>query len=426
MKKYLTNIKNNIYLKESNVKLKKFKYEENDVIKVYLNKEITDFLGFGGAITEASGYNYSKLSIENKKRFIADYYSENGLNYNWGRVSIASNDFCLSSYECSEKKDLSDFNIERDKKYIIPLLKDILKEKKLTLIASPWSPPKMYKSIKSLYLGCKLKEKYYDSYSDYLIKWLDSYKNENINIDYITMQNEPLARQRWESCVFNLEEQKKFIYNNLLPKLKDTKLLLWDHNKEMLYDNFEYLYKENDKIAGVAFHYYSGSHFNNLKMIREKYPEILMINTEMCCGYKEYNEKDWISDAEWYMKDIFGDLNNGVNAYLDWNIILDKKGGPTHKNNFVNSPILLDNEEFIKTPIYYYLYHISHFVNNGYKLVENSKYTDNLDVLSFKKDNNVVVVICNRTGKKYKYNLFIENNYIADEIDEHSIITYSI
>ena len=126
------------------------------------------------------------------------YYGEKGLNYNLGRISIGSNDFCVNSYEYCQKDDLSDFNIYHAKETIIPLLKDILNYKKITLMASPWSPPKCFKTNKCLENGALLKEKYAD-YSKYLIKFLQCYAKEDIYINYLTIQNEPYSKQRRES-----------------------------------------------------------------------------------------------------------------------------------------------------------------------------------------------------------------------------------
>lgn len=423
MKKYLTNIKKGIFIKESNISEKKFKYHERCVIKIYQENIISSFLGLGGALTESTAYNYQKLSRENQERFIKDYYSSSGLNYQFGRIAIGSNDFALKHFEYTKKADLSDFSIEHDKKYTIPFILDVLKTKNISLIASPWSPPKVLKTIKTPYIGAKLNKDNYEIYSEYLIKFIKAYENLGINIDYLTMQNEPFARQPWESCKFELSEQKEFIYQYLLPKLDKTKVLLWDHNKEMLYDNFKYLYEKNKKIAGIGFHYYSGSHFNNIRMIRKEYPNTLLINTEMCCGYSKYDETKWISDAEWYMKDLIGDLNSGINAYLDWNMLLDERGGPTHSFNFLKSPIILKEDSYIKTPIYYYLYHLSHFIDSG-EIIEHSTYTNDLEIVSIKNSEKIVVVIVNNKNKEYKYKLFFNNDFISDSIPAHSIITY--
>ena len=423
MKKYITDINNGIYIKEE--KINKDSTKTNNTIEILDNKKITRFYGFGSAITESSGFNYDKLSIDNKKKFINDYFGKNGLNYNYGRISIGSNDFSLNSFSYAKKTNLSDFNIDQDKKYVIPFLNDILNKKKISLIASPWSPPKMYKRLPILRWGIKLAKKHYEDYSLYLLRFIDEYKKLGIKIDYLTMQNEPMARQRWESCKFTILEQKEFIYNYLMDKLKDTKILLWDHNKDNLFNIINELYIDNDVIAGVAFHYYTGHCFDELKKLREKYPDKLLINSEMCCGYSKYNEKEWLSAAEYYLRDIIGDMNAGVNAYLDWNILLDEYGGPTHSKNYVKSASIRVNDNYIKTPIYYYLYHVSHFISNECIIIDNKNNT-NLKVVGFKSKDKLSVILMNNSNQSIEYNLLLKKNNIYDKINAHSIITYEL
>ncbi|MBE6158813.1 MAG: hypothetical protein E7159_03210 [Firmicutes bacterium] len=427
MKKIVSDINNNILIKSSNIKLKKVnKYIENNVIRIYKDEVITKYKGIGGAITPAVAYNYSKLSDDNKNKFIKDYFSNDGLNYNVIRLVIGSCDFSYSTFEYSRKKDLSDFNIDEDMRYIIPMLRDIKKVKDFEIMASPWSCPSMFKDNKRLTLGGKLKKKYYDIYSDYLVRYINEYKNQGFNISYLTIQNEPFATQTWESCVFSLDEQKDFIYNHLIDKLNDTKILLFDHNKEDIFNIFKYLYNDNNKIAGLAMHYYSGKHYNNIRLIRKYYPNTLLVNSESCCGYSKYDEKSWIRDAEIISTEMISDFNNGLNMYLDWNILLDYYGGPNHKKNYCKSPIILneDNSNYIKSPIYYYLYHISkHNIDSN--IIENSIYNDLL-VLSTIKDNRVVVTILNTSDDIKEYNLIIDNEYISDKINKHSIITYEL
>ena len=426
IKKYTTDINNNIILKEENISYEKRIKKQKNIIEINDKEIVSHFLGFGSAITESSAFNYQKLNDKNKERFINDYYSSRGLNYSFGRISIGSNDFSLSSYQYSYKKDLSDFSIERDRQYIIPMLNDILNKKKISLIASPWSPPRMYKRLPILRWGIKLSKKYFDNYSKYLTIFLKEYKKNDINIDYITMQNEPIARQRWESCVYNINEQKEFIYQYLLPKLNDTKVLLWDHNKDNLFNIVNNLYKENDKIAGVGFHYYTGNCFNEIKKIHEKYPNLLLINTEMCAGFSKYNENNWIKDAEYYLKDIIGDINNGVNAYLDWNILLDEKGGPSHSKNYVKSACIRINNDYIKSPIYYYLYHISHFLGKSNLVLHNKVFIDKIKVLSLKCDNRLTILIMNSSDSCYDYSIKYNDTIINDGIKAHTVLTYTL
>ena len=423
MQKIVTNIKENKYLEEE--QLTKIDNVDN---KIVINSDcITTWLGMGGAITEASAYNYSLLSNDKKSEIIDSYYSCNGLNYELGRISIGSNDFSLKSFEYLTNDNLNNFNIDQDKKYVIPLLHDIYKEKKLDLIASPWSPPSFMKTNHNLLHGGRLKRKYYELYSDYLIKYLDEYHKLGFNIKYLTMQNEPFARQRWESCIYPLRKQKLFINDYLIDKLNDTQILLWDHNREHLNKVVNKLYINNKKIAGVGMHWYTGGYYEKIKEVHNKYPDYLIINTEMCCGYSKYNKLNWINDAELYLKDIISCMNNGVNAYLDWNILLDYNGGPSHKANYVKSAIILneDKNDIIKTPIYYYLYHISHFIKRGYKIITCNSINDLYVVCACNKDD-VILVVMNTTNDSKSYEVSNKDTLFSDVIKGHEIITYII
>ena len=423
MQKIVTNIKENKYLEEE--PLTKIDNVDN---KIVINNDcITTWLGMGGAITEASAYNYSLLSNDKKSEIIDSYYSSNGLNYELGRISIGSNDFSLKSFEYLTNDNLNNFNIEQDKKYIIPLLHDIYKEKKLDLIASPWSPPSFMKTNHNLLHGGRLKRNYYELYSDYLIKYLDEYHKLGFNIKYLTMQNEPFARQRWESCIYPLRKQKLFINDFLINKLNDTQILLWDHNREHLNKVVNKLYINNKKIVGVGMHWYTGGYYEKIKEVHDNYPDYLIINTEMCCGYSKYNKLNWINDAELYLKDIISCMNNGVNAYLDWNILLDYNGGPSHKANYVKSAIILNENrnDIIKTPIYYYLYHISHFIKRGYRIITCNSINDLYVVCACNKDD-VILVVMNTTNDSKSYEVSYKDTLFSDVIKGHEIITYVI
>ena len=327
-------------------------------VQVFPDKKIGIWQGMGGAITEATAYNFEKLSPERQKEFLNAYYGKDGLNYDWGRIAIGSNDFCLTPYECTVKKNMQDFSITADEQYILPLLKRILGHKDLTLVASPWSPPSFMKTNKDLF-GGKLKRNYYGAFARYIKKWLEAYKANGIEVSYITPQNEPMAAQKWESCTYSLAKQRILIYKYLIPELEsfDTKILVWDHNKTNLQKVAEKLLKtktENEKVAGVAFHWYDGIHEDEMKRVKRGFPNKIMVATEMCCGFSPYNPNIWEKDAELYMKEIFADVNAGVSAWIDWNMLLSWRGGPSYCKNFVKSPVILNEAEddFILTPIY--------------------------------------------------------------------------
>ena len=267
------------------------------------------------------------------------------------------------------------------------------------------------------------------------MKYIEEYKKEGFNINYVTVQNEPNAIQTWESCLYSPEEEADFAINYLYPTFQNnsinTKILIWDHNKERVFSRAldEFSKKDaNERIAGIAFHYYSGDHFENIRLVREKFPNKLLIHTEGCTGLSSKKDEEF-RNGEIYAHDIIGDLNAGMNGYIDWNIILDSKGGPNHKKNYCNSPILLDKDEtnYIKTSAYYYIAHFSKFINPGAKRIAFSKYSDNFEVTSFKNlDGSIVIVILNKKWFKIEYNICINDKLIKDTIPANSIITYNI
>ena len=410
MKKYVTDINNKLYFKEDYIHSIN-KYDEQ--IKVYKSKCISFFSGMGGALTQASTINYNLLNSYNKNKLINLYFKD--LKYKYIRLTIGSCDFSPVTYDYYK---LFGFDINKDKEYIQPLLNDI-KDYKLSFIASPWSPPKVWKYplINRLRFLC------YRRYAKYLTNYLKYYKEYGINIDFLSIQNEPYAYQKWESCLWSTRRQKLFINKYMIPYLNKNKLtttiMLHDHNKKDLSKRIDKLYTYNDKISSIGFHWYDGNHFDELNKVHNKYPNLLLIESEMSCGYSPYDEKEWINDAELYAHEIIGSINNGMNIFLDWNLLLDEKGGPNHKNNFVKAPILRDDDQLIVTPIYHYLKHIS---LHQEQLVHQVIY-DKLNVLVTEKDNNYIITVLNNTDEDINFNI---KDMVKDTINKHSIITYII
>jgi len=419
----------NSYLQQSKIKAQAYQAkQEKEIINIYPKHEKQELLGFGGAITEASSYCYSLLPDSKKHAFLKDYFDN---NYSIGRLCIGSSDFSMKSYSYATKKDLSDFNIQHDRIHIIPLIKDALKmNPRLKWIASPWSPPAFMKTNKILALGGHLSENYYSLYAEYLSKYILAYQEEGISIDYITIQNETSAIQIWESCLYSPEQEAKFVTNFLAPAFEkyhiSTRILIHDHNKEKLFwkANIEFASPQTrNLIAGMAFHWYSGDHYENIELVRKYYPEKLLIHTEGCFGYQK-EECNYH-----YAQDIMDDFNAGANAYIDWNILLDAKGGPNHVKNYCMAPILLnkENDDYIKSLNYYYIQHFSKFIQPNAKVIAHSKYSRNISVLSCKNPKGeIIVVILNDQTTAVPFHLCMEDITFKDVIKPYSIITYQI
>ena len=326
--------------------------------KIVIRKDIElgTWQGLGGAITESTAYNFSKLSKDKRQKLIDAYYGKNGLDYRWCRLSIGSNDFCLEPYQYTRKTSLRDFNILHDKRWVLRMLRPVLQQKDLQIIASPWSPPACLKTTHLQRFGGHLKPWRYRTYARYIRKWLDAYGAEGVKIRYITPQNEPRAVQVWESCVYSYRAQRR-LGKHLASALDDldTQILLWDHNKKELTKVADQLLREpNPKVAGLCYHWYEGTCPEQMWQVRQKYPDIVMLSSEMCVGFSPYDPQDWATAANPYYYEIMSDINTGAIAFLDWNMLLDWQGGPSYCQNYVKSPVILNEkgDDFILTPIY--------------------------------------------------------------------------
>ena len=434
-----TNIKRNLFLKQTNnIKITRFdSINLNKFITLDTSIEFQEFLGFGGAFTESAGYALSIVDEKNYNQILDDYFLEDGLNYNFGRLPIGSCDFSLKSYSYSYKKDLSDFSIDKDKEYIIPTINAaLLRNENIKFIASPWSPPAFMKNNKLLILGGKLKEKYMQTWANYLVKYINCYKNEGINIDYMTIQNEPEATQMWESCKYSAKEEANLLVNYLYPTFKqhniNTKFLIWDHNKNNIVERVnDCLIKYNalNYADGIAFHWYTGSYFENLKEINKTFPSKLLIHTEGCTGYSKFKPEDELFNAEMYASEILGDLNSGINAFVDWNLVLDYNGGPNHKKNYCNSPIMInkDKTSYIKTPVFYYIGQFSKYIKHGSKRIYIDNPYKDIQSTAFKNiDGTISIILFNKNDFNIEYDFCYKNYIFHDNLDSHAIVTLNI
>ncbi len=368
--------------------------------------------GMGGAITEAAAYNFAKLKPERKKALIEAYYGKDGIGYDWGRISIGSNDFCLEPFEYTKRTSLKDFSIEHDRKWLLPMMEMILAKKELKIVASPWSPPSCLKYTHMTRFGGNLKPWRYKRYAQYIRKWLDAYADEGIKVRYITPQNEPHAIQKWESCIFSYRGQRRLAYKCLADELADldTQILLWDHNKKkfdrvaerLLNGKYVTKYGRDEKVCGLCYHWYNGTHPDKMWEVREKYPDIMTISSEMCCGWSPYNAKNWANAANPYYFEIFSDINCGASAWIDWNMLLGWDGGPSYCGNYCASPVILNetSDDFILTPIYDALKKFSKMFPAGSEVVRCENPSKEVAAVARKTKKGYTVVIANTSDEE--------------------------
>lgn len=437
IKKIETNYNRKLFFKETETTFSKdLGNIEKELITLHPEIEYQKIIGFGGAFTESSGYSLSRCSDEIYSSVINEYFSETNLGYTLCRTPIGSSDFSLAPYSYLYDENINNFSIKQDKKYIIPMIKKAMEvNKNIKLIASPWSPPSFMKNNKNLCNGGKLLKEYYPLWTKYLERYLKEYEKHGITINYMTIQNEPNASQSWESCIYSAREESELLSEFIAPYFKEnklnTKFLIWDHNKERI------LYRAKESIAldkqsniwGIAYHYYSGDYFEELEMINKLYPNKLLIHTEGCTGYSNFRKSDEIQNGEIYGHDIMGDLNSGSNGYIDWNMVLDYKGGPNHKKNYCNSPIMINknNMDYIKNLTFYYIGHFSKYIKPNSRRIGLSKFTDKIEATAFKNfDNSIAVVLLNRNEYNIEYNLNLNGKIFHDNLDKHCIVTFVI
>ena len=433
---YISSKDSNARLHEINLNDIKSDYDCQDIIQIFKNKTKQKFMGFGGAFTESSASIYSKLNSDKKQSIIDLYFSnKEGNAYSIGRTHINSCDFSLGNYDyCNnEDKNLSSFSIERDKKIIIPFIKDALKKarKPLKILASPWSPPYWMKTNGEMNNGGKLKPEYRKSWANYYCKYILSYEKEGIPIWGVSVQNEPAAKQVWDSCLYTAEEERDFIKNFLGPTLhfynfENKKIVIWDHNRdEMLYraeiilgDPNAYKY-----IWGTGFHWYEqGDHFDKVQKVHDKFPEKQLIFTEGCqeggphIGSWKLGER--------YANSIINDLNRWTVGWLDWNLILDENGGPNHVGNLCSAPIIVkDNDIFLQSS-YYYIGHFSRFIKPGDYIIESNVLSKNLKSLSaLDNKGNVKSIVLNDIDMEFNFKIVLDDKKYSLKIPPRSIIT---
>jgi glucosylceramidase len=436
MKYYVTNISENFV--EGSKEFVSNPGSEMKQIKVYPSVTYQTMLGMGAAFTEAAAYTWSKMSRRKRNELLDVYFGKNGSHYTYCRTHIQSCDFALGNYayvEDAADAKLRTFQIDRDKKYLIPLIKAALKkDSHISLLASPWSPPSFMKTNGEMNHGGKLKKEYYERWASIIAKYVQEYRKSGITIQHVTVQNEPLATQTWDSCIFTAEEEREYACTCLhkaldSPDGEKTGIFIWDHNKEKLIERAGETLASNDaaeKIQGIAFHWYTGDHFEEVREIHRMFPDKELIMSEGCVEYSRNSAKDPTAYAEIYAHDIIGNFNAGTNAFIDWNMYLDAQGGPNHAGNYCDAPVMCDTETdtFTIQKSYYYIKHFSSFIQPGAKRILLSRYTDRIEGTAFSNpDGSKTAVLLNKTDEPQPFT-FCETDKTCDfELAGHSIMT---
>jgi glucosylceramidase len=407
-------------------------------------RQFQTFLGIGGALTDASAEVFAQLPAAKQRELLTAYFDEHqGIGYKLARTNIHSCDFSSSSYTYVDEGDgqLKSFSIEPDRKYRIPFIKQALAATagKLNIFASPWSPPAFMKDNQDILHGGKLKPEFHQSWANYYTKFIKAYQREGVPIWGVSIQNEPMATQKWESCIYTAEEERDFLKNYLGPTLKreglaDKKVIAWDHNRDLIYQRASTILSDPQAakfVWGIGFHWYepwSGGEpmFDNVRLVHETFPDKPLIFTEGCVdAFDAQRIGEW-KFGERYGRSMINDFNNGTVGWTDWNVLLDERGGPNHVDNFCFAPVHANRKtgEITYLSSYYYIGHFSKFIQPGARRIASSPSRSQLLSTAFRNpDGRIAVVVMNASEKAASYWLWIAGNAAEVNASPHSIQT---
>lgn len=481
--------------------------------------------GIGSSFTESSAFVLAHLTQADRQEVMKKIFSEDGANFSLTRTHIGACDFSVhGKYSYLDKEGdirLESFTLDPDKKGfslsefpgikdetydLLPMIREAMeiksqqKDKELRIVASAWTAPSWMKDIEEWYItgspennyqgtGGSLKKEYEETYADYLIRFLDAYRSEGVEIWGITPVNEPHGNNgQWESMNFTPQTQNEFIKKYLGPKLKsgansDVKLLIYDQNRDGLQHWTDMILADSltaGFIYGTAVHWYESTfkvYEDVFDAVNAKFPNHKIIHTEGCIDDlgkpapqgitdpERYMEKDWFdNDSFWwnenatdwaysatwqgvtaedhpvyapvhrYARNIIVSIDHWLAGWIDWNVVLDHSGGPNHVGNFCGAPVMINTVtgQVYYTPVYYVLAQFSKTIRPGDRAVQTHKTLDGPGeddlhaCATVNSDNILSVQLLNTTKNDISYKLQIKDQYADITIVANSVQTVRV
>ncbi len=392
--------------------------------------------GFGGAFTDAAASVFASLPEKSQQEFLrACFDPVHGSGYTLCRTTINSCDYSDSMYTYDDIEgdaDLTHFTIAHELRYRIPLIRRAEEIAggggHLRLFASPWSPPAWMKTNGDMLHGGKLKPQYFQTWADYFVKYIKAYAGEGIPIWGVTVQNEPMAVQVWESCVYTADEEKNFVRDFMGPTFRkdglgDVKIMIWDHNRGIMYQRAQAAYEDPESskyIWGTAFHWYVGEHFENVRMVHDAFPDKKLLFTEGSTG------GSWAS-AYRLARNVINDLNNWANGWVFWNLLLDHSGGPRHAGGLEGSNIIsVDStgSNVVFNPPFYVFEQFSRFIRPGARRIACTSNDDDILATAFlNPGGKIAAVIFNTKSCDKIFQLWIDGKVLKKTIPADGVVS---
>jgi glucosylceramidase len=409
--------------------------------KVWVNPAIQfqEVEGFGGAFTESAAIAWQKLSAPQRDEVLRAYFDkETGHGYALCRLHMNSCDFALGNYAHAEVADdlaLKHFSIDRDRQALLPFIQAAqrIASSTLKLLASPWSPPAWMKSNRQMNGGGKLLPQYRATWAQCYVKFIQAYAKEGVPIWGVSVQNEPMAVQLWDSCIYTAEEERDFVRGFLGPALEQAglghvRIVIWDHNRDEMVERASVVLSDPDAakyVWGTGFHWYVEDHFDHVQLVHDAWPDKKLLFTEGCQEGGPHTG-EW-EMGERYAHSMINDLNRWTVGWIDWNLLLDSKGGPNHVDNYCSAPLLVDeyNDLVLPQSSYAYIGHFSRFIRPGARRILCAATKQVLECTAFmNSDKTVVVVAMNRSEKEIHFTMKIQTTQWAVHLLPRSIASF--
>ena len=405
-------------------------------IEVDESKTYQSIEGFGYTLTGGSASLINNLTPTVKDALLKELFlsDSNHIGISYLRISIGASDLSDMPFTYNDLPagqtdvQLSNFNIERERRDLIPLLKQIIAlNPGIKILGSPWTAPVWMKTNNS-FIGGKLKPEYYGVYADYLVKYIQAMKQEGITIDAITPQNEPLHDGNNPSMVMLASEQGDFIKNKLGPAFASagiqSKIIIYDHNADKPEYPVSILNDPQAKkyIDGSAFHLYGGD-ISALSIVHNAHPDKGIYFTEQWVG----GPGNFGGDLQWHVSSlIIGATRNWSRNVLEWNLANDPNYQPHTTGGCTNclGALTVGNNTVTRNVSYYVIAHASKFVRPGSVRIESNNIATLQNVAFKNPEGKKVLVVINTGSNSQTFNIKSNGKSVTTTLVKGAVGTY--
>lgn len=393
-----------------------------------------EILGFGGAFTDASCFTFNRLEADAREALFHELFDPAEMNCNFGRCCVGSSDYSTKVYSYDEGEpdpELKRFSIEQDRQWLLPMLRQARRHNPdLFLLSSPWSPPGWMKLTKSMLGGC-MRRSNYAVYAQYLLKYLQAYAAEGVQINSITSQNEVDTDQdgHMPQCMWAQEDEINFVGKHLGPLLEKnnmpTKIWLLDHNYDLWGRVLDEL--ENSDVRkyaeGVAWHGYAGKP-DAASRVHDAYPDKSAYYTE---GNTGYTDPAYPTNWSYWAADFAGSLRNWVRGISVWNWALDEHGKPNVGQFDCGGVLTIHSQtrEITRSGLYYAIAHYSRAIRRGARRIASIGEMEKIAHVAFINPDGGYAVVLTNQGAERRVTMQLAHRMLEVALPKDSVTTLS-